>query len=272
MAKPAPSFEEFVRMRVVQPRRQDSPPRVRRDFVYKVAGTTELTMDVYLPAAAVGRPPVVVMIHGGPVPPGKNAKNMGIFLSYGELLADAGLAAVTFGHRFVSPESLEDAGADVEEAVRQVRSNAEAFGLDADRMALWAFSGGGPFLSVALRRPAPYVRALVAYYAALDLQQPAPGSTARIGDDTRRAYSPLFHVSEALGPLPSMLVARAGQDHPFLNATIERFVQAALAKNVDLDVLNHPAGRHGFDILDDDDRSREIIGRTLEFLRARLRA
>jgi hypothetical protein len=34
---------------------------------------------------------------------------------------------------------------------------------------------------------------------------------------------------------------------------------------VDLTVLDHPTGRHGFDTLDDDDRSREIIGLTLDF-------
>ena len=34
--------------------------------------------------------------------------------------------------------------------------------------------------------------------------------------------------------------------------------------------LNHPAGRHGFDILDDDARSREIVARTFDFLKAHL--
>lgn len=37
-----------------------------------------------------------------------------------------------------------------------------------------------------------------------------------------------------------------------------------------IEVLVHPQGRHGFDVLDDDARSREIIARTIEFLRARL--
>jgi hypothetical protein len=63
---------------------------------------------------------------------------------------------------------------------------------------------------------------------------------------------------------------RAGLDHPFLNAGIDRFIQQALATNACIDVLTHPTGRHGFDILDDNPRSREIIARTLEFLRARL--
>jgi hypothetical protein len=33
-------------------------------------------------------------------------------------------------------------------------------------------------------------------------------------------------------------------------------------------VLNHATGRHGFDVEDDNERSREIIKRTLDFIRA----
>jgi hypothetical protein len=111
---------------------------------------------------------------------------------------------------------------------------------------------------------------VVAYYAALDIQQKAPGSNAALSEETRRDLSPLHHVQAQAGRVAPLLVARAGLDHPFLNAGIDRFVTQALASNAALDLMNHPAGRHGFDILDDDARSREIIARTLEFLRARM--
>jgi hypothetical protein len=42
-------------------------------------------------------------------------------------------------------------------------------------------------------------------------------------------------------------------------------VQEALAGNAMLDVMNHDKGRHGFDYLDDDSRSREIIAHALAF-------
>jgi hypothetical protein len=32
-------------------------------------------------------------------------------------------------------------------------------------------------------------------------------------------------------------------------------------------MLEHAQGRHGFDVLNEDDRSREIIRRTLEFVK-----
>jgi len=231
--------------------------RVERDRVYREAAGSRLEMDVYRPADATpgASRPVVILIHGGPVPPGASAKNMGVFLSYGEMLAAAGLGAVTFSHRFYGASALADAAGDVEAAVAYVRSHAEELGIDRDRVALWAFSGGGPFLSQSLRERWPFVRAIVAYYAVLDLQVPAPGAESGITDETRRELSPLHHL------------ATGGEQTP---PTIDRFVQEALARNASLELMTHPAGQHAFDILDDDDRSREIIARTLDFLKRRL--
>jgi hypothetical protein len=47
-------------------------------------------------------------------------------------------------------------------------------------------------------------------------------------------------------------------------------VQEALAANATLDFANHPQGRHGFDILDDDERSHEIIARAAAFVKTHL--
>jgi hypothetical protein len=43
----------------------------------------------------------------------------------------------------------------------------------------------------------------------------------------------------------------------------------ALSCDVPIELLNHPTGEHAFDVRNDDARSREIIGRTLEFIRGR---
>ncbi|HWC66089.1 MAG TPA: alpha/beta hydrolase, partial [Thermoanaerobaculia bacterium] len=228
-----------------------------------------LTMDVYRPPTVPARLPLVLMVHGGPVPK-LGAKNMGVFTSYGRLLAASGFAAAAFDHRFLAAARLEDAAGDVASAIAHVREHADELGIDDDRLALWVFSGGGPFLSLALRGAPRYVRAALAFYAALDIREKAPGSTAEIGDDVRRAFSPAHHVRAEGGRTAPLFVARAGLDHPFLNASIDRFVADALAANAEIDVMNHATGRHGFDFLDDDARSREIIARAIEFLKGRL--
>lgn len=118
------------------------------------------------------------------------------------------------------------------------------------------------------------MKALAAYYAAMDLQERppglAPGAPNDLSDETRRAYSPAYQVATSARPLPPIFVGRAGLDNPWLNGSIDRFVQKAFERNVSIEVMNHAEGRHGFDILDDDDRSREILLRTLAFLKTRL--
>jgi acetyl esterase/lipase len=264
--KKSPPFEEMIRMRIVWSVPGMDAVSTRRGLVYKTADGESLHMDVYAPAGPQRRRPTVVFVHGGPIPR-LGARNMGIFVSYGELLAATGFVAVTFDHRFLAPSRLADAGSDVTDLVAHVRDNAGSLGVDPERLALWAFSGGGPFLAAPLRERPAWLRAVVAYYAALDLQQPAPGANSGIGSELRQAFSAILGLGEDARSAPPVLVARAGLDHPWLNDGIDRFVQAATAGGATLDLLNHPEGRHGFDILDDDSRSRQIIRRTVEFLR-----
>lgn len=261
--KPMPPWNELVRMRVVHrvPGQESLPAR---RHAYKSAGGTALELDAYARPGAPPRP-AVLLIHGGPVPAGSSPKDMGVFASWAELLVASGLAAVVFNHRFHGPESLRDAAEDVSDAIAFAREHAPELGLDPERLALFAFSGGGPFLSLALRTRERAVRALVAYYAALDLREKPPGAPDTLSPETRQELSPAHYV-ESGREVPPMLVARAGLDHPFLNATVDRFVKAALDRNAPLTLLNHPEGRHGFDVLDDDARTHEIVETTLRFL------
>ena len=189
-----PPFEQLIRMEIVHRVPGMDAVAVERGRVYASPGGEPLTMDVYRPAGERStRLPLVLLVHGGPVPR-LGAKNMGVFTSYGRMLAASGFAAATFDHRFLSSDRLEDAAGDVASALAHVRERAEELAIDPDRLAVWGFSGGGPFLSLALRGAPPYVRAALAFYAALDIREKAPGSTATISDDVRRAFSPAFHV------------------------------------------------------------------------------
>ena len=53
-----------------------------------------------------------------------------------------------------------------------------------------------------------------------------------------------------------------------LNTALDRFVREALNRKANLDLSNHANGQHGFDVLDDNARTREIIKRTIEFVKA----
>jgi hypothetical protein len=68
-----------------------------------------------------------------------------------------------------------------------------------------------------------------------------------------------------------MLVAAAGlEEAPGFRDGLSQFVNAALRKNLPLDLMIHARGRHGFDVLDDDRRTVDFLRRTVEFLRNHL--
>jgi acetyl esterase/lipase len=264
-----PSLAEIASRRAVLSVPGTEAVGVRRDLVYKTAEGQPLHMDVYSPPGPMRPRPVVMLIHGGPIPR-IGARRMGVFVSYGEMLAASGFVAVAFDHRFLAPERLADAGQDVADATAHVRSSADSLGVDPERLALWAFSGGGPFLAAPLRERPAWLRALVAYYAVMDLQQPPLGARTAVDDAPRGAFSAILGLGDDARSAPPLLLARAGLDNAWLNDGIDRFVHAATARGATLDLLNHPGGRHGFDILDDDPRSRQVIRRTLDFLRDHL--
>jgi hypothetical protein len=64
-----------------------------------------------------------------------------------------------------------------------------------------------------------------------------------------------------------MFIARVGLGRAALNETIDRFIQAALSKNISLDACNHAQDRQGFDVFDDNERTCQIIRRTITFIR-----
>ncbi len=275
-----PWLKEFVNKRIVYQVPGMQNVRVKRNLVYKSAGGRELQMDVYSPRSSRRRLPAVLFIHGGRVPPNllTTPKDWAVYVSFGELAAASGFVGVTFNHRFYTWESLADSQADVMDAMKYVRANAAMLGVDPERIILWAISAGGIFLSEPLRDRPAYVTALIGYYVELDLRNARRAAPASVSDDTLRDFSPVYYLEKAAAVqpessakknhiFPPMFIARAGLDEASLNGGLDRFVQLALKNNVSIELFNHSDGHHGFDIEDDNERSREILKRTIEFIR-----
>lgn len=239
----------------------------QRDLVYKTVDNVDLKMDVYTPAGISGSTPLpgVLFIHGGPIRQNMQPlpKDWGGFISYGQLMAASGLIGVTFNHRFYGKAFWEQARDDVVAAVDYVREQASTLGLDPERLCLWVFSGGGPFISFALRDQPKYVKSLVIYYALLELSKSAPKA---LGE----SLTPAAYLEPGTSFEIPIFIARAGLDRRNINQSIDTFIKKALAANVPLEVAEHPQGRHAFDILDDNAQSRQIIARTIDFIKANM--
>lgn len=239
---------------------------ISADIHYSSIDSEYLLMDIYRPKGAGpgDSHATVLFVHGGPVSErwGINPKEMGQYQSYGRLLAASGMVAVTFNHRLFDEQSFPDSEEDLLQALDFVRTNSSSYTIDPERICIWYVSFGGPLLSVPLRRELSFVRCLVAYYTPLDL--------SISGDDeakiTLRRHSPVSILSEGRAFDIPILIAGAGLDDVGLNATIDEFVSIARARELPVTYICHETGRHAFDILDDDERTREIIRSTIEFI------
>ena len=247
--------------------------KVVSDLQYTGTETQFRKMDVYLPPETARNDhfPAVLFIHGG-TNERYSPKDWGIFTSWGRLVAAAGLAGVTFTHRLGFPDtSLAQGASDLDSAISYVRDNADKLHIDKNRLCLMAFSAGGPLLSSAMREKPPYIRCLLGFYAFMDIQQSDVHKKSE-SPETVKKFSNITYLNESEpSRLPALFIARAGRDDvPTMNDSIDRFVAAALSKNVAITFMNHPDGLHGFDNRNADNRSREIIRAALAFMKAHL--
>jgi acetyl esterase/lipase len=246
-----------------------APPagaHVDRDLVYRTDGDRMLTLDVYRPASSGGASPVVFLVNGdAPEEIIATAKDWGVFRSYGEHLAAHGLVGVPFNHRSSNRLAPTEVAADVQAAIDFIRGRSQDFWIDVDRVGVWVFSAGGPFgLAPLLSRCPKWLRCAAGFYTIWDLA-PLRASLPWATDESVRRWSCVTALDDENSNLPPLLLARAGRDHVAVLEGTDTFVRKAQERGLDLTVLDHQAGQHGFDTRDDDERSRQIIRETLEF-------
>jgi acetyl esterase/lipase len=245
--------------------------KVRRDVVYRETDAGALTMDIYYPpdAQSEARMPAVVFVAGYPDAGfqrivGCKFKEMGAYVSWGQLTAASGLVAITYTN--VEP------AADIDFLLEYVRQNAAGLGIDENRIGVWACSGNVPLaLSALMQEGNDYLRcAVLCYGLMLDLD----GST-HVAEAAKVWGFVNPCAGKSVDDLPQdlpLFIARAGQDQmPHLNETIDSFLAKALTHNLPLTFVNHPAAPHAFDLMHDSEASREIIRQILAFMQRHLR-
>ncbi|MBL8111830.1 MAG: hypothetical protein JNK60_03015 [Acidobacteria bacterium] len=231
-------------------RAQSSPHDVRTyPVVLRVPGMDRVTvreglpfsgalkLDLALPEGAVPKAghPVVIFVNGVGAP----FREWEIYRSWGRLVAAHGLAGVVYDGTPGKP------AADLDAVLAILQANAAKYGLDANRIAIWACSANVttalPFL---MERATPAVKAAVLYY----------GSTV---------------VPKLRKDLPVYYVL-AGRDNRQLNDGIRALFVKAAAEGAPWTMVNAPTLTHAFDGLDEGPESRLRVQDTVAFLAARL--
>lgn len=117
------------------------PIAVELDVPYADTGNPRHRLDLYLPKRRASEPlPVVVYFHGGAWMAGDKSDGAGRLLPLLRTGAYAGAsAAYRLSGEATWPAQLHDCKA----AIRWVRANAERYGFDPERIAVWGRSAGG---------------------------------------------------------------------------------------------------------------------------------
>jgi len=248
----------------------DLPPHLR-PFVLDPAPVTperDGNLDLYVPPGD-GPFPGVVLVHGGPVPPERRPtpRDWASFRGYGALLAAEGIVAGVVDHRYhvvdgpAGPEvDAPTAAADVAAAIGKVRADGR---VDGERIAVWAFSGGG-LLS------ADWIRERPGWLRAVFLTYPMLGSVFE-GLRLDPRFDPVAAVTAAGAGAPPIVLTRVGREREVIADTVAAFVAAAGAAQARLEIVDVPDGHHAFDMVDHTDQSREAVTGAVARLAALLR-
>lgn len=251
-----------------------TPPASRNAYsvktgAYRAAeGGREYAFDAYLPEPAPDRPPPVVVLVHGDAPSGflREPRRWGQYRSWGALLAANGMAAIAFDHGSSEGRTrIPTVVAEIRALLAAVERDAERRRIDASRICVWSGSAGVPFgIAAALDHPA--VRCQVAFYGPMDLRTDDTRTDPEAPPADLVEFSPITTLERRGGGIQPLLIAKAGLDRPGINDSIDAFMAKAEALGAPVRLETHADGRHAFDILDDDDRSREIIKASVDFM------
>lgn len=253
--------------------------KIDRDVVYAAYDNEKLLLDIAKPTTP-GPHPCVVCLHGGAWKFGnkdylsKTSRYLDVEFGTGkksliEWLAGEGYVAVSVGYRLAPKNKFPAQIEDAKTAVRFLRANADAYGIDPDRVAALGYSAGGHLAALLgttttaagfdgplLPAVSSQVQCVVDFFGPTDLTlytesegiekgYIAPFLGARYGakPEVYRKASPLEHVSK---DAPPFLILHGTADVlvPIIHS--ERFHKKLLEAGVKSEMKTLPGEGHGW--------------------------
>ncbi|CAM5704225.1 esterase [Streptomyces badius] len=196
----------------------------------------------------------MVFVHGGPVPAEARPtpRDWPTLTGYARQVAGQGVVGVTLDHRLHAVTDYEQAAADVADAVERVKMRRSAGRRGPDRSVV--LLGRGPDHR-GVADGSPGVAAL------RGRELPDPRAVAGLGLTGSR-FHPVRAFSLCLDTFPSSWSGRAGESAE-IAATVEEFVAEAARCAANLEIIDVPEGRTGFETLDPTDGAREAVHRAV---------
>ena len=156
------------------------------DHIKKIAnvefakeGDKSLQLDLYLPKNSNEKVPVIMWVHGGGWLKGSRTKAKGLWL------VEHGYAIASISYRLTTEAIWPAQINDCRSAVRFLRSNADKYGLNGDKIAAWGGSAGGHLVAVLGTQDLPKdekvssrVQAVLDWYGPSDLLSMPPNNVS----------------------------------------------------------------------------------------------
>ena len=211
---------------------------VRKNVAYKKVNGSDLVMDVYRPAKRTKNEklPVIVFMNGFG---GQSQREHPQYKGWGALAAGNGFIAI---NPDTHTEGIEE---DFDSLAAYIRDHAAELNADPDRIGLYACSGH------------------------------VSKSFAMI-EDPKRTTIKAAAIYYGVGSVPAwrfdlpVLYVRAGLDRPGMNKILDAIAAEANAANAPVTLVNYAGGHHGFEIIDDNETTRDVIAQTLRFFKTTL--
>ncbi|MGH7469695.1 MAG: alpha/beta hydrolase [Longimicrobiales bacterium] len=226
--------------RLVMPNPGGAAMRVAADSFTGALGQTG-RIDIYRDPAVSGPRPVVLFANAS----GTQARTMAGYNDWARLVATRGFIGVLYDGPGFDParapaEYRRIVVAQMDSVMAALNRRADRHGIEIGNLVVWAGSaqtGAGTPFSLEGNRA---VRGYVLYYGLGTVGEP-------------RLDVPVF-------------IVRAGLDNSQLNAAIDSLALRLVNTGVPVTLVTHPAGAHGFDVIDNDAMSIGIIEQTLDFI------
>lgn len=254
---------------------ESASARVRIDdgVVFGTGGGRELRCDVYTPPAGTANGVGVLLVHGGGWVQGDRSQLRG----YGILLGRLGYTSVACEYRLADEAPWPAQLHDVKAALRWMRANGAALGIDADKIAVSGNSAGGHLSLMVAGTPdledfegdggnpgvGTAVRASIAFYAPTNLAPRVQRGSARpdgegpeladvvarlFGADRSpariRAASPIAHAKSSF---PPTLLVTGNSDSIVAPSETLRMYEALVAAGARAEVHVYEGAPHAFD-------------------------
>ncbi|MEU0869731.1 alpha/beta hydrolase [Nocardia brasiliensis] len=241
--------------------------------VFSAARFRPLLLDLYVPEG-VTRPPIVVWIHGGSFSAGDRRWLHRTFPdnSVFDELVRAGIACASIDYRLSMEATWPAQRDDVAAAIEFVRTHADEYGYNGERLGTWGDSAGGHLaLTAALTNPR--VSAVAAWYPITDIASmldgdesfsPWLGGWPSLMPEVVAQASPITHVTAAA---PPCLLVHDAADSMVPATQSERLVARMREARVAVECRRIAGAGHGFEGYAD---VTGLIGEAVGFFGARL--